>query len=291
MRNAINLLAAVIAIAIGVAAGLRPVTEKAPISPEAAVVDATGTRIPLRDAQRVVSLSILSDRILSQILPTSRWQARCSWSHGDWMTPIQNVPALPGPEALESILALHADLVIVAGADSLAVQRLREHDQVVFALGDLNGWESCERNIQALGNLTGQSHAAKRLITEATTRMALLRRLAPSQPERACCLTVVDTKIYGGTIGTAYHDMLRLAGCIDIAAESFRGWPTWTMEDIHQLNPEVIVTSEGGAAAIRRLSGADHLQARIIEIASDQFDDPGLGIIPAAEALRFQLAR
>jgi len=127
------------------------------------------------------------------------------------------------------------------------------------------------------------------LLRRNRARLDVLALAAPKDAEAALCATVHDTRIFGGTVGTAYHDILRLAGCRDVAADRFRGWPTWTMEDLYALDPAIIVMGEGGAAALRRLPGAEHLRGRIIELPRDAFDDPGLGMLDAAELLRANL--
>ena len=60
--------------------------------------------------------------------------------------------------------------------------------------------------------------------------------------------------------GSSFYHMLSLAGLNDIAAD--KGLPPWPTHRIEQLtmDPEIIVTSEGSAAAIKQLPGLASLR-------------------------------
>lgn len=290
MRTTMNVLALVLALGLAVGVGLRqrPIPSS-PSDPAVTVVDATGVAVAIGSAQRIVSLSILSDRLLTQLVAPQRLVAMSTWSRGDWTLPLHGVPRLRGAEDVEAILALNSDLVLVAGGLSPAVQRLREGGLAVYCLGDLDGWASCERILADLGRLTGTEPAAARILATADARLAVLRQAWPTPGERAIYVTVHDTQLHGGTVGTGYHDVLRLAGCVDAAAERFSGWPTLSVEDLFAVAPDIIVTGSGGAERLRRLIGVDRLAARIVEVPSELIHDPGLGIVDAAIALRAAL--
>ncbi len=293
-RTLLNLLALVVAITLAVGAGLgqRPQENSAALLAVTTVIDATGTAVPVGPAQRIVSLSIFSDRVLLRLVAGQRVVARCTWSEGDWLLPWLDKPSLRGAEEVEALLALRPDLVIVAGTGGPAVQQLRAQKIRVFCLGNLDGWATAQRLIAEIGTLTGTTTAAQHVLSEYATQESVLAQAWPAVPERAMYVGVTAAQLFGGTIGSSYHDVLTLAGCSDIAATRFTGWPTLSMEDLYALAPDVIVTAQGSAEMLRRLPGADqlfHQKTRIVEIPGEDLNDPGLGLLQAALTLRAQL--
>jgi iron complex transport system substrate-binding protein len=99
-------------------------------------------------------------------------------------------------------------------------------------------------------------------------------------------------QLFGGTIGTSYHDVLQAAGLVDSAALHYRNWPHYDPEQLLQLDPEVIVAATTSAAQFCGISGLDHLRAcahgaaGVIGVDEALMSDPGLGMLDAAEALR-----
>jgi len=293
-RTVLNLIALLVAIGLAVGAGLgqRPQENITASAVVITVIDATGTAVPVGSAQRVVSLSIFSDRVLMRLVSGQRVVARCAWSDGDWLLPWVDKPSLRGAEEIEALLALRPDLVIVAGTGGPAVQQLRNQEIRVFCLGNLDGWATAQRLIAELGTLTGTSAAAQRLLGEYASQEAVLALAWPAVPERALYVGVTAAQIFGGTVGSGYHDVLTLAGCSDVAATRFTGWPTLSMEDLYALAPDVIITAQGSADMLRRLPGADRLfqqKTRIVEIPGENLNDPGLGLLQAAITVRAKL--
>ena len=104
-------------------------------------------------------------------------------------------------------------------------------------------------------------------------------------------VSIFGDRLYGGTVGSSYHDLLVHAGCDDAAAGRYRAWQEYSLEDLLALDAELIVTSTGQGIALRRRPGADRLRARIIELPEAVAGDPGLGMVDAVEALRAALER
>src|SRR5690606_20566056 len=105
----------------------------------------------------------------------------------------------------------------------------------------------------------------------------------------AVYVVVYGGRIYGGTRGTSYHDVIRLAGLSDLAAGAHEGFPQYTTEELLRMDPEIIVTRVGMAEAICRQPGLEGLRAcpaGVVEIDEAVLEDPGLGMIDAALLLR-----
>jgi iron complex transport system substrate-binding protein len=197
---------------------------------------------------------------------------------------------------------LEPDLVLVSeGVEgSLPIRRLRERGLRVFDLGPMRGQAVVEQNLRALGSLLGVPKRGELL---AQTFHERLERIALALPEaarkRAVYLELYDTQLYGGTVGSSYHDVLSRAGLIDIAAtrvgaenrkdDAQRAWPHFRPEDLLLLDPDVLVTTTGKTRAICNLPGLMTLRAcvtrGVVEFDGSLIGDPGPGMLVAAEEL------
>jgi iron complex transport system substrate-binding protein len=146
-----------------------------------------------------------------------------------------------------------------------------------------------------IGALLGTDARAERFITTFTQRLANVDAALPANhmKRRAFYLGVYGRDLYGGTVGTSYHDLIDAAGLIDAAAERFTGWPKLSLEDVLALDPDALVVSPGSASALRTLPGIDTLRAvldgHLLIIDDELLEDPGPGLLDAAETL-FRLA-
>jgi iron complex transport system substrate-binding protein len=115
--------------------------------------------------------------------------------------------------------------------------------------------------------------------------------LPRAERKRALYLAIYAGKLYGGTRGTSYHDVLTAAGLMDIAAERYSGWPQYDPEQLLQLDPPLIVTETGMGSQLcndvwlRRLSVCTGSRSQLVEISNSLIGDPGLRMLDAAEAL------
>ena len=290
MRSIANLMALLLAIGLSLATTCTHVERRpATVSTVSPVVDASGKAHEPRTYKRIISLTVLSDPILMEVCEPERVIAGCVWSTGPDAFKLGSRPRLRGPEDLETILALNPDLVVVSGGVTLAVTRLREAGITVFMLGDLTGWEHCAKTITDLGRLVCVEERAARLLARHEARLAAVAAQVSTARPRALWVAVIGDRLYGGTTGTSYHDLLLRSGCSDVAAERYSAWPEYSFEDILALNPEIIVTSTGQGDLLRRRIGAERIRGRIIELPEAVAGDPGLGLVDAVEQLHAAL--
>lgn len=289
-RGAANLTAVLVALALALFAAAGGRTAPTPtISASLTVRDALGTALECRAYQRVVSLSILSDALLVELLEPERLIAGCAWSQGAEAFKLGARPRLRSVDELEAILALKPDLVIVSTSAIAPLTRLRAAGIAVYEMGDLTGWTQCAQTITAFGRLLRVEERARRLLTRSEARLAAVAAHPPPSRPRALWVSVIGDRLYGGTVGTSYHDLLVRAGCIDAAAGRYRAWPEYSLEDLLTLDAELLVTAAGQAELLRRRAGGDRLRSRIIELPEAVAGDPGLGLIEAVELLRAAL--
>lgn len=259
------------------------------------VVDARGTSLPVRDWRRIVSLDLVSDELLGHLVEPNRIAAISSWVQGPDAWRHAGLPRLPGLTDLEAIIGVRPDLVLVStfsGADRDRIQRLRDTGIAVCDLGQAGGLRELTANLRRVAVLTGNPGRGERIASQLERRMAAIAaHLPPQLPRRrALVVTPAGEEVYGGTVGSSFHDIVVAAGLIDAAEGRFaEAWPKLGAEQAIVIDPDLIVTRDGAGAALRRMPGFSELRAvrtgAIIELPVALFDSPGVSMLDAAELL------
>lgn len=255
------------------------------------VLDATGRAVPRRPYLRIASASSYADELLLALSEPERVIALSHYGHHNRKDAYRYGARaeIASPSDLERLLELHADLLLVnhLGAQS-ELARVRSAGIEVFDLGEMRGLSSLEPNLLGLAALLGDRTRGERL----WQRFALqLRGVARDVPEAArkpaLYLAIYAGKLYGGTRGTSYHDVLTAAGLLDMAAERYRDWPEYDPEEVLRMNPALVVTDTGMREQLCHNAWLSALAAcrtpgGIVELSSNQMGDPGLGMLDAA---------
>ena len=300
--TALNLVGYVLALLLAglavVAVGRSAETGAVPSAARAAsatVVDARGTVLPVRDWRRIVSLDLVSDELLGHLVEPNRIAAISSWVQGPEAWRHAGLPRLPGLTDLEAIIGVRPDLVLVStfsGADRDRIQRLRDTGIAVFDLGPAGGMHELTTNLRRIAVMTGNPDRGERIAAQLERRIAAIAaHLPPQLPRRrALVITPAGEQVYGGTVGTSYHDIVIAAGLIDAAEGRFaEAWPKLGAEQAIVIDPDLIITRDGAGAALRRMPGFSGLRAvregAIIELPVALFDSPGVSMLDAAELL------
>lgn len=256
------------------------------------VADHGGVAVPVGAYQRIASVSLVADAILPELVHVDRIVSITA-SHRDHHPAAfrtAHARALPQSADLEAILALSPDLILVSNTlgDPAQVARARELGIAVFELGPMQGRATFLPNIRQLGQLLHVPARAAAVADRLASRLdRLAERIPPERRRPAIYAAAYASKLYGGTVGSSYHDVLTAAGLVDVAAGVFpgQGWPALAVEDLLRLRPAIIVTLTGNAESLRALPGMDRVDARIVEIDGALLGDPSL-MLPAAEALQ-----
>lgn len=258
------------------------------------VLDATGNAIPVRDYRRIVSGSSTADWLLAELSEPDRIVAVTMRSResAPWRHRFAGKQAVASLDNIEALLAMHPDLLIIDSyGDPRRVARLREHGLHVFDIDQMHGVTSLLTAMRRIGALLGRAPRADLLARRFQRSLSSLAHDVPaSRRPRAMYLSPYGDKLFGGTGGTAYYDILSYAGLRDAADEHFDGFPEYSAEQVLAIAPQLIVTRAGMGGAICRHTGLRALEAcqhpgSIIEVDSFVIDDPGLGILEAAEAI------
>lgn len=270
-----------------------------PRATPAHVVDARGSEVPVRSYQRVVSVNSVADHILLRILEPERLVGVSvhtldghpeAWRFGARA-------GVYGAKDLEAILALEPELVVASKFSKPAfVERLREAGVEVFDLGEMRGVSTTRANIDTLGELLAAPEAAAQLQEAWGRQLAALEDVASARPKQpGMYLSMIGDRFYGGTQGSSYADVLRLAGVDDIAANNgYREWPDYSIEQLVAMDPALIVTRADMAKVICSHTVLSSLAAcgasgRIVELPKGYGNDSGLGLVEAAAAVQRQL--
>jgi len=297
--NLVNGLGIVAACALSCAAVAALDAHRAPapaIAPGAEVVtDQRGRTVAVRPWARIASLAMTADAALLATCEPDRVVCWSAFTTGPEAFRLAGKPRLRGLEDLEAVIALAPDLVLVStyGGEADRIERLRSAGLTVFELGPMEGLASLRRDFLQVGALVGQTRRAERAIATLEDRMGRLAAHIPAA-ERPAALYVapIGEVLFGGTVGTSYHDVLCAAGLRDLAAErGLTGWPQLSLEQVLALKPALLVTKTGAEDALRRLPGIDRLEARIVAVDADLLEDPGPAMLAAAEALHAAVFR
>ncbi|MGB5812707.1 MAG: ABC transporter substrate-binding protein [Polyangiales bacterium] len=258
------------------------------------VVDADGARVPARAYSRIASASTIADQVLIRILDPSRLIAvsRHSQRGPDDAWRYEGKAGIGRADDLEAIIEMRPDLVFINGfVDVRQVERMKEAGLVVFNLGEMRGLDTLLPNIRGVAAVVGRPRRGEVLASEFERRLRSVSAGVPdTEKRRALYVGIHGDRLYGGTEGTSFHDVLDAGGLIDVAAEAgFRDWPAYTSEQLLNLDPPWIITNDRSEDALCRHPGFDALAAceneRVRGIDTDLLTDPGLGMLRAAEAI------
>jgi iron complex transport system substrate-binding protein len=275
---------------------LAPSAAGAPHGPASAspLEDHSGNRIPRATYTRIASLSTIADQLLLELCEPDRVVAFTAYSARSSTKSFrfQGKPTLEGTGDLEKVLTLRPDLVLVSRiGDPRSFERMREAGLLVYDLGEMHGLRTLIPNIHEVAAIVGHPERGDRFAEELISQMAAVGAdLPPSSRKRGLYLSVYGGRLYGGSVGTSYHDVLTSAGLVE-AAEGYRDWPEYSAEAILSADPDVIVTNVGMRPRICEHAGLSSLRAcaaadRIVALDNALLGDPGPAMLDAAGTLR-----
>ncbi len=300
MMKVLNLTALIVALTlslVAVAGSHAPAGKSAPADKSTPAQKSAQPNIPAGGFQRIASLGIVSDAALAALCEPGRVVAVSAWNTGPVARLWAGKPRLAGLDDLESVIALAPDLVLVSsgGGDLDRLARLRAAGLRVETLEPMRGLATYTTDLARIGELLERGPEARLIGQRLTERLARLAQVAqiadPAAPRpRALYVAAFSGTLFGGTVGTSYHDVLVAAGCTDAGEQNYSGWPQFSVEQVLALRPEIIVTKRGMAGPLQALPGMAALAGtRFIEIEGALLEDPGPRLLEAAEALHQEL--
>ncbi len=260
------------------------------------VRDAAGVAFTTGNYRRIASASPVADELLLELCEPHRIVAFTGYSQREGIRNYryQGKGTIELVTDIEPILMLNPDLVLAHNlTDPRHVERLREAGIRVFDFGSIDGLSSLFEDIETLATLVGHPDRGTALAAQLKEDLDAIASDIPAlKRKRGLYATVVGNRIYGGTVGSSYHDVLSYAGIIDVAAGEYERWPNYSVEQLLKLDPPIIVTGTGtgeqlcALSALSRLTACARERQGIVEIDGKLLSSGGLGIVDAARALR-----
>ncbi|AUX32763.1 MULTISPECIES: ABC transporter substrate-binding protein [Sorangium] len=304
-------LAGALALSVAAAALPRSSDQRAPAGPQdtaarsveaavpganpASIEDHAGVAVTLRDFRRIASASTVADALLVELCEPDRVVAFTRY--GARRSPrgyrYAGKARVEDTADIEALLALQPDLVLLNGyGDPRRIARLREAGLTVYDLGPMRGLATLVPNVHEVAALVGHPERGRRFATALVQGMAAVAAdLQPPQRRRGMYLSGYGGRLFGGTAGTSYHDVLTSAGLVDAAAAAQRDWPEYTPEHVLTLDPDVLVTNTGMRKILCGQAGLDRLRAcsapgGVVELDDALLGDPGPAMLEAAQTVR-----
>lgn len=292
--NAVLLLVAMAAglLLTGAVAKRNPAHEPSAVS--ATVEDATGGHVAVRQYVRIVSTSTIADQVLVELVDPRRLLAVSAHTLRGPDGPVyRDKIGVERARDIETIIELRPDIVFINSfVDERQIERLRNAGLTVFNLGVMRGVETLLMNIRQISAVLDVPQKGEALAGELMRGLREVSATLPvDQRERGLYVGIHGDRLYGGTRGTSFHDVLVAGGLDDVAAEAgFAGWPAYTNEQLLSLDPPWIITNPGTEQTLCRHPGFASLTAckagRVQGIDTHLLTDPGFGMVDAARAVR-----
>jgi len=195
------------------------------------------------------------------------------------------------PSVTEILFALGA--LVFASADMNRpdqVKRLESLNINVFVVYPNTVKETLE-TILSIGQVTNNSQAAEELVTDFSRRLQHIEQQIDQRPRVSALVCVMLQPLVVAGPNTIVGDILRYAGAINPVPAGNNNYPTWNMEALLRIDPEVIIVSAhpGQPAPAAVFDQWPQLRAvreqRIIETVADWIHRPGPRMILGIEAL------
>jgi len=259
----------------------------------ATFTDAVGRQVVLNEPpRRIISLVPSVTEILFALGAQEQLVAvtdACTYPEAATLLPQVGQYADP---SMEQILLQHPDLVF-ASADMNRpdqVTRLESLNIPVFVVYPNTVQETLE-TILAIGQVTGHATAAEELFDDFSRRLRHIEQQLDQRAKVSALVCVMLQPLVVAGPNTIVGDILRYAGAINPVPPGTNNYPTWNMEALLRIDPEVIIVSAhpGQPAPASVFDQWPQLQAmreqRIIVTVADWIHRPGPRMILGIEAL------
>lgn len=258
-------------------------------------VDDAGRRIFLADPPtRIVSLAPSVTEILFAIGAGEQVVGVTSFC--DYPPEARSKPKVGGAlPNLETVLSLRPTLV-VAPRGFIRPDMAAKLDQLKIPFFSLEAAtiEDVLRHIQTLGRMLGRSEQADVVATSLRQRIAAIRTRTASAPRPRVLYVLNSDPLMSVGPGSFIHQLIELAGGMNVAAGSPISYPRLSLEEVIQHDPEVILFPVGNEEGVPDLEQerwrkwttlSAVKQNRFVRIPSALLDRPGPRVVDGLEQL------
>jgi len=200
---------------------------------------------------------------------------------------------------IERIVAINPDLILAEDLHKQEViPALESYGFTVVTIVPHNLQEVMD-SIMLIGRITGTEEKALQIVDDMNRKIKEITDETEkiNQEDKTKVLYVIwHDPIWSVNSDTRIHDLIEKAGGINIAATGGQGYPTFTLEEIININPQVIIVNEeayeGGDATLQyilnesRLSVVDaFINGNVYGINADLTNRPTPRIFEALELM------
>jgi iron complex transport system substrate-binding protein len=196
---------------------------------------------------------------------------------------------------LESLLALSPDMVAAPGellrADVLAKLEALKVPTFIFEAKSL---EHVLAHIHTLGRIFERSSAADALTRHMRERIAEVSRRVQTVERKRVLYVLSSHPLITVGPNSYIHQMIELAGGINVAAGTSGAYPRLSMETVLEKDPEILVFPVGSTESVpeheqqtwKRWTGLSAVQRhRLHVVSSDALNRPGPRVVDGLEQL------
>lgn len=262
------------------------------------LIDDAGDTVRLaRTAQRVISLVPSATETIIALGGAHNIVGRTRF---DIAEELANLPSVGGTvdASVESIVALHPDLVIGWGKDlQQAVRsRLASVNVPVFAMHAVDTSDAF-RGIRNLGRLLARDSAASSLSASIRATLDSVRAAVANAPSRAVMFVIYPEPAMTAGPHTFIDELIGVAGGRSVFHDVPDQWPTVSMEEVVRRRPDLLIVSQSdSASALEQFRGRTAWRdlpavrdGRIAAVSADLTQRPGARMGEAARALQLAI--
>ena len=257
---------------------------------------------------RVVTLEKVPERIIS--LAPSNTEILFALGLGDRVVGVSDYCDYPeeakektkvggySTSDIERIVALEPDLILIEDIHTGEILPALEKLDLTVVTIDPRTLDEVLESFTLIGEITGKSDEASRLVTEMRNRINAITNKTDNLPEekrlRIFYVMWHDPLMTVGT-NTRIHELIEKAGGVNIIQDT-EGYPTISLEALIEANPQVIIAGSGMgegadlpfqfASTEPRLENVDaRINGRVYEINTDLVGRPTPRMIDGLEQL------
>jgi iron complex transport system substrate-binding protein len=195
------------------------------------------------EPKRIVSVAPSNTELLFALGKGSVLVGRSDFD--DYPAEVASIPSIGGwmPPNFEKIVAAKPDLMLlVGGSDDARKKLVEEYKLNVFVL-DPQTFDQAYDGIKRLGVAINAQEAAEKVVADMQAAVKeVTDKVAKATAKPKVYYEVWDEPLMTVGAGTYIDDMIRIAGGINVAADT-KGWATVNAELIAKANPDIIIAS------------------------------------------------
>lgn len=149
--------------------------------------------------------------------------------------------------SVEKIISLKPDLVIAASLHKDTVEQLEKSSIPVY-VANAKTIAQVEEEIKAIGKLSGVDQKANDVVTAMESKKKSITDKLANLAEKD--KPVVYYEVWGEPITTAgpgsfHHELITLAGGVNVAAKSESSYPNYSLESLISAQPQIMIYGHG----------------------------------------------